>query len=339
MWVRSHQLLVVVSGQAREWRDSPVSRRRVSVQIAYTGWRSRRPGTGGGDGEGVPSDVDTPRGVGLGPFPRRRRIKDPSLPGTHGVVRSSGNVHPFSLDHRGRFGGVQAQLVGHCRYRVPYPQRGHGAWTCSETPFLLTVMASSSGLDGRTGGCAPTIRRHSCCAHGVARCRPRWWWRGNNRTRRQALAAMPCRAAVTCFPATLCLRVGPWRVRGFLAARRSEGRSRSPFGLVVSVIARPSFGPPQREALLPGTGWCQAASSSEPPTSVGLACRPVGAWRRHLVKHLQFMRGHRRPSGDCRSLRPVNCRPSKAVGFVTCLPMSGAIDGVPRPVNNETECN
>lgn len=26
------------------------------------------------------------------------------------------------------------------------------------------------------------------------------------------------------------------------------------------------------------------ASSSEPPTSVGLACRPVGAWRRHLVK-------------------------------------------------------
>src|SRR5271168_3652209 len=30
-----------------------------------------------------------------------------------------------------------------------------------------------------------------------------------------------------------------------------------------------------------------AASSSEPPTSVGLACRPVGAWRRHLVK-----RGH-----------------------------------------------
>ena len=41
-----------------------------------------------------------------------------------------------------------------------------------------------------------------------------------------------------------------------------------------------------REALLPGTGWRQAASSSEPPTSVGLACRPVGACRRHLVKHL-----------------------------------------------------
>jgi hypothetical protein len=30
-----------------------------------------------------------------------------------------------------------------------------------------------------------------------------------------------------------------------------------------------------------------AASSSEPPTSVGLACRPVGAWRRHLVKRIQ----------------------------------------------------
>ena len=37
----------------------------------------------------------------------------------------------------------------------------------------------------------------------------------------------------------------------------------------------------------------RAASSSESPTSVGLACRPVGAWRRHLVKHLQVMRGHR----------------------------------------------
>jgi len=27
----------------------------------------------------------------------------------------------------------------------------------------------------------------------------------------------------------------------------------------------------------------RTASSSEPPTSVGLACRPVGAWRRRLV--------------------------------------------------------
>ena len=59
-------------------------------------------------------------------------------------------------------------------------------------------------------------------------------------------------------------------LRGFLAASRSEGRSRSPFGLAVSVIARPSFGPPLREALLPGTGWCQAASSSEPPGERGV---------------------------------------------------------------------
>src|SRR6476646_8615668 len=37
--------------------------------------------------------------------------------------------------------------------------------------------------------------------------------------------------------------------------------------------------------------WCRAASSSEPPASVGLACRPVGAWRRHLVKQLDSTRG------------------------------------------------
>ena len=48
-----------------------------------------------------------------------------------------------------------------------------------------------------------------------------------------------------------------------------------------------SFEPPQ------GRRSCQhrsvpAASSSEPPASVGLACRPVGAWRRHLVKGLQY---------------------------------------------------
>lgn len=41
------------------------------------------------------------------------------------------------------------------------------------------------------------------------------------------------------------------------------------------------------EALLPGTGWSQAASSSEPPTSVGLACHLVGACRRHLMKPSQ----------------------------------------------------
>src|SRR6476620_11218259 len=39
------------------------------------------------------------------------------------------------------------------------------------------------------------------------------------------------------------------------------------------------------------TGWCQAASSSEPPASVGLACRPVGAWRRHLMKQNSVYEG------------------------------------------------
>ena len=34
----------------------------------------------------------------------------------------------------------------------------------------------------------------------------------------------------------------------------------------------------------------QTASSSEPPASVGLACRPVGACRRHLMKQLDSMR-------------------------------------------------
>ena len=36
------------------------------------------------------------------------------------------------------------------------------------------------------------------------------------------------------------------------------------------------------------TGW-PAAPSSEPPASVGLACGPVGACRRHLVKRSKFM--------------------------------------------------
>jgi hypothetical protein len=39
------------------------------------------------------------------------------------------------------------------------------------------------------------------------------------------------------------------------------------------------------------TGWCEPLRSSEPPAGVGLACRPVGAWRRHLVKQNQSTRG------------------------------------------------
>jgi hypothetical protein len=79
--------------------------------------------------------------------------------------------------------------------------------------------------------------------------------------------------------------------RGFLAASQSEGRSRSPFGVVVPVIARPSFGPPLREALLPSTGRCRPLRHPSHPASVGLACRPVGAWRRHLMKQLDSNEG------------------------------------------------
>src|SRR6478752_5726948 len=35
-------------------------------------------------------------------------------------------------------------------------------------------------------------------------------------------------------------------------------------------------------------GWSWAASSSEPPNERGLPCRPVGAWRRNLMKQVQF---------------------------------------------------
>src|SRR5271156_5482838 len=50
-------------------------------------------------------------------------------------------------------------------------------------------------------------------------------------------------------------------------------------------------GPPLREALLPGTGWCWPLRHPSHPTSVGLACRPVGAWRRQLVKQNQCTAG------------------------------------------------
>jgi hypothetical protein len=49
-----------------------------------------------------------------------------------------------------------------------------------------------------------------------------------------------------------------------------------------------SFGPPPWEALLPGTGWCRRLRHPSHPTSVGLACRLVGAWRRHLVKQINY---------------------------------------------------
>ena len=58
------------------------------------------------------------------------------------------------------------------------------------------------------------------------------------------------------------------------------------------------------------------ASSSEPPASVGLACRPVGAWRRQLVKQLDSTRGGPGPGTfssavDSRPLRrAARCTPS-----------------------------
>ena len=53
---------------------------------------------------------------------------------------------------------------------------------------------------------------------------------------------------------------------------------------------RRCLGPPHRGRSCPHRSM-PVASSSEPPTSVGLACRPVGAWRRQLVKQLDFTRG------------------------------------------------
>src|SRR3954469_21512186 len=39
------------------------------------------------------------------------------------------------------------------------------------------------------------------------------------------------------------------------------------------------------------TGWCWPLRHPSHPASVGLACRPVGAWPRHLVKQLDSTRG------------------------------------------------
>jgi hypothetical protein len=71
-------------------------------------------------------------------------------------------------------------------------------------------------------------------------------------------------------------------VQGGLAV---GGRSRSPFGLVVSVIAVPHSGLHEGGALTRTRG-VGPLRHSEPPVSLGLACRPVGACRRHLVKQL-----------------------------------------------------
>ena len=45
------------------------------------------------------------------------------------------------------------------------------------------------------------------------------------------------------------------------------------------------------QGALPSHRLVCGASSSEPPTSMGLACRPVGAWRRPLMKQLDSNEG------------------------------------------------
>jgi hypothetical protein len=39
------------------------------------------------------------------------------------------------------------------------------------------------------------------------------------------------------------------------------------------------------------TRWLVSSTRHEPPASVGLACRPVGAWRQRLVKRLRVGSG------------------------------------------------
>jgi hypothetical protein len=69
--------------------------------------------------------------------------------------------------------------------------------------------------------------------------------------------------------------------------RQAERISRPGRATVLSSVPGSIVRASAVEALLPGTGRCRPASSSEPPASVGLACRPVGAWRRQLVKRTQ----------------------------------------------------
>ena len=61
-------------------------------------------------------------------------------------------------------------------------------------------------------------------------------------------------------------------------------------GYSANVAVRQGFssgrGPLYEEALLPGTGWYGPLRHPGHPGSVGLACRPAGAWRRQLMTRL-----------------------------------------------------
>ena len=63
----------------------------------------------------------------------------------------------------------------------------------------------------------------------------------------------------------------------------------------VGVVAGKVVGhdPASRSGLFVGgalacTGWCGPLRHPSHPANVGLACRPVGAWRRHLMKLVKF---------------------------------------------------
>src|ERR1700677_2072119 len=75
--------------------------------------------------------------------------------------------------------------------------------------------------------------------------------------------------------------------------------------LLTSIIAHPRTRASTTEGALALHQLVLAASSSEPPTSVGLACCPVGAWRRHLMK--QF---HSTRDGRAQALRGPPVRPT-----------------------------
>jgi hypothetical protein len=66
-----------------------------------------------------------------------------------------------------------------------------------------------------------------------------------------------------------------------LAQRIQAGMNWRPLQAGDMVVERVSPG-----GALARTGRCWPLRHSEPPASVGLACRPVGAWRRHLMKQL-----------------------------------------------------
>ena len=66
----------------------------------------------------------------------------------------------------------------------------------------------------------------------------------------------------------------------------------------VSVIAYPRLAS-IAEGALARTGWCWPLPSSEPPNERGVGVRPVGAWRRHLMKQPLILRGRARAPAHC----------------------------------------